>query len=409
MEQSLLLSGDRNHLDLQTVLADARVRTARGVLHETDPQTLAEQLELVAIPAPPFGEEARAAEIAVRFTACGLVQVHADSEGNRLGLLPNATDPSAPPVIVAAHLDTVFPAGTPVHVRHSGSRIYAPGITDNTRGLAALLAIARALHAARVRTRHPVVFAATVGEEGFGDLRGVKHLFRDGSALRGARSFVALDGSGMRRVVHRAVGSRRFRITVRGPGGHSWADRGTANPIDAVSRTVATLSQPDPASSLSVGRMEGGSSINAIPEEAWFEVDLRSERAEALHCMERQLRQAAEAAVAVANQRRRAGTGALRLDIQLRGNRPAGETPQEAPVVKAALGATRALGTRPELVSASTDANVPIALGVPAVTLGAGGDGGGIHTAAEWYANRGGARGVERALLVVLALAEVAP
>lgn len=384
------------------------MQLARRIVQDTDATTLGEQLELVAIPAPPFGEAARGREMEDRLAQCGLAQVRADREGNRLGMLPAPGQPNAAPVVLAAHLDTVFPDDTPIRVARSGNRIYAPGITDNTRGLAALLAVARALVSARVRTRAPLVFAATVGEEGAGDLRGVKHLFADGGPLRGAASFVALDGSGLRRVVHRAVGARRFRVAIAGPGGHSWADRGTPNPVHALGRLVAALAERTGGASVSVGRICGGTSVNAIPENAWLEIDARAEEAATLAGVEAWLGDALARAVGAENAAARPGAPILRAQISLLGDRPAGATPEDSPLVQTAISATRALGTRPELASASTDANVPMALGIPAVTLGAGGEGGGVHTRGEWYSNRGGARGVERALLVALAAAGLA-
>jgi acetylornithine deacetylase/succinyl-diaminopimelate desuccinylase-like protein len=373
-----------------------------------DADTFREQLELVAIPAPPFGEAARGAFVARRFRAMGLADVRVDEEGNVLGTWA-APGASGPPVVVAAHLDTVFPAGTDVEPRRTGSRVHAPGITDNSRGLAGMLAIAQVLAATPVRARRPVLFAATVGEEGIGDLRGVKHLFRPDGGLRGAAAFIALDGSGMRRIVHRAIGSRRLRVEVEGPGGHSWSDRGAANPIVALGAAAAeirTLALPNPArSALTVARMAGGSSVNAIPESAWMELDMRSEESAGLQHMEQGVRDILARAVHEENGGRRAGTDPLRLRIQVIGDRPSGETSGRDPLIRAAAAVTASLGATAELVGSSTDANVPMALGIPSIAMGVGGDSGGIHTLDEWYSNEGGALGVERGLLVVLAAA----
>jgi tripeptide aminopeptidase len=333
--------------------------------------------------------------------------VEQDEAGNVLGSWgPQGAETG---VVVAAHLDTVFPAGTDVEPRGDGRRIRAPGITDNCRGVAAMLAVARALVEAAPRARGRVLFAGTVGEEGIGDLRGVKHLFRDGSPLRSAPAFVALDGSGMRRIVHRAIGSRRLRVDARGPGGHSWSDRGAPNPLVALSAGAAALrgmALPSPGrTALTVARMGGGSSVNSIPENAWMEIDLRSEVAGVLPRLEAEVREALSRAVEGESARRRRGTPPLTHEVRLIGDRPSGETPQSHPLVRVALATTRALGAEPELVGSSTDANVPMALGIPSIAIGAGGDSGGIHTLDEWYANDGGALGVERALLVVLAAA----
>jgi tripeptide aminopeptidase len=394
---------------LQALLALPAVRRLRTQAHATDAETLREQKALAAIPAPTFHEGERAAYVAERFRALGLADVRTDEAGNVLARLPSGPDDPAGQVVVSAHLDTVFPPGTDTTPREEGGRIRAPGITDNCRGLAAMLAIARLLADGRVRTTRPVVFAATVGEEGAGDLRGVKHLFREDAELRSAAAFVALDGSGIRRIVSGAIGSRRLRVEASGPGGHSWADRGTPNPLAALGRAVgaiAAMALPSPTrSSLTVARMAGGTSINAVPDAAWMEVDIRSEVPGALAEMERTLRQHVDRALAAENARRRAADSALTCTVTVIGDRPSGQTPAESELVRAAVKATTALGERPELVSSSSDASFPISLGIPAVCIGAGGTSGGIHTLDEWYRNDQGALGIERALLIVLAMA----
>lgn len=391
-----------------SILSDPRLAAIRARARETDAQTLAEQLEIVAIPAPPFGEETRGTWVMERFRALGLAEVGRDEEGNVLGSIPGA-EAGAPPVVVAAHLDTVFAAGTELTPRRAGERIHAPGITDNARGLAGMLAVARLLAGAPVRPRRTVVFAATVGEEGQGDLRGVKHLFRDGGALRGAASFVALDGSGLRRIVQRAIGSRRLRVELAGPGGHSWADRGAASPIAALGAAVARIGElalPEPGrTALTVARIGGGTSINSIPGSAWMELDLRSDAPGVLPKLEESVLGILARAVEAENTRRRAGTDALQQTVRVIGDRPSGETPPRDPLVQAAEAVTYALGQKPELVGSSTDANVPMALGIPSIAIGVGGDSGGIHTTDEWYSNENGALGVERALLIILAAA----
>ncbi|HLM69131.1 MAG TPA: M20/M25/M40 family metallo-hydrolase [Longimicrobium sp.] len=395
---------------LRDLTRHAPLQPLRRQVHQSDEQTLAEQLELVRIPAPPFAEDARGEHVLGRFAALGLCDAHRDEVGNVLGAWrPEGAE--GPPVVVAAHLDTVFPAGTSVEPRTQGKRIHAPGITDNCRGLAGMLAVARVLAPSDVRAPRPVLFAATVGEEGIGDLRGAKHLFREGSPLRGAAAFIALDGSGLRRIVHRAIGSRRLRIEIEGPGGHSWSDRGVANPVAVLGSAIAGLGglplpHPD-RSALTVARIGGGSSVNAIPEEAWMELDLRSEVPGVLGRMEDDVRAILARAAEAQNGARRGGTQPLRTRIQVIGDRPSGETPAAHPLVRAATAITGSMGAQAELVGSSTDANVPMALGIPSIAIGAGGDSGGIHTLDEWYANDGGALGVERALLVVLAAAGV--
>jgi len=394
-----------------SLLADARLKPVRALAHQTDADTLGDQLELVAIPAPPFGEETRGVRLAERFRELGLGGVRRDGEGNVLGMLPGANG-AARPVVVAAHLDTVFAAGTDLTPRREDGRIYVPGITDNARGLAGMLAVARVLARAGVRLRHPVVFIGTVGEEGAGDLRGVKRLFGDGGEMRDAVAFIALDGSGLRRIVHRAIGSRRLRVEARGPGGHSWADRGTPNPIAALGVALARITameRPEPTrTALTVARIGGGTSINAIPDAAWMELDMRSEAPGVLPRVEESVRAVLTRAVDEENAARRPGTDALRAKVTVIGDRPSGITQPREALVQAAQAITYGLGQKPELVGSSTDANVPMALGIPSIAIGVGGDSGGIHTTDEWYSNENGALGVERALLIILAAAGIA-
>ncbi|HEX7117606.1 MAG TPA: M20/M25/M40 family metallo-hydrolase [Longimicrobiales bacterium] len=403
-------------LNAATLTRSPAVDRARKILRERDAETLAAMVELAQIPAPPFGEAARAERVRRWFRDLGLADVALDEAGNVLARLPSpsggaAAPPDRAPILVAAHLDTIFPPGTDVSVRDVGGRLVGPGIADNARGLAAMLAIARALVEAAPSLRRPVVFVATVGEEGVGDLRGVKHLFRDGSPWRRAAGFIALDGTGARRIVNRALGSLRYRVTIEGSGGHSWADWGRPNPVHALGRAIAALASLElprrPRTTLNVGRIEGGTAVNAIPTRAWLEVDLRSEGAGALAELDARVLRAVERAVAEASDRRRRGTAALELEIERIGDRPSGETPASSPIVAAARSATRLIGEVPELAASSTDANIPIALGIPAIALGAGGRSAGIHTPDEWYENDGGPAGVERALLTLLAVAGV--
>ncbi|HEX2091002.1 MAG TPA: M20/M25/M40 family metallo-hydrolase [Longimicrobiaceae bacterium] len=398
------------HLD--ALLAHPAVRRACARVHETDEQTLREQRELVRIPAPSFAEAERAARVRARFEEIGLARIERDEVGNVLARLGDPLEAAAEPVLVAAHLDTVFPAGTDLTPRTRGERIYAPGITDNARGLAALLALARVLADTGICTVRPLLLAATVGEEGVGDLRGVKHLFREGSPLRTAAAFISFDGSGSGRIVHRAVGSLRLRVTVRGPGGHSWADRGTANPVQALATGVAALRElvppPSTRSALTVTRIGGGTSINSIPADAWAEIDIRSEMPSALSRLEAGVREAVSAAVEASARGRGYRARPLTLSWEVIGDRPSGATDPDSELVRTAVAVTRALGETAELAGSSTDANVPISLGIPAITIGVGGESGGVHTLEEWYCNRGGPRGIERALLIVLAAAGVA-
>jgi acetylornithine deacetylase/succinyl-diaminopimelate desuccinylase-like protein len=395
-------------------LGTPAVEAARSYIRETDETTLADMLELVAVPAPSFGEAERGAAMRERFRRLGLADVVMDEIGNVLARLPGsgALAGDTAPVLVAAHLDTVFPADTPIRVRREHGRIHAPGIADNCRGLAAILAVARAMLHGGVRPAAPLVFVADVGEEGVGDLRGVKHLFREGSPWRAARAFISVDGTGVRRIVTRGVGSRRLRITVEGAGGHSWADWGVPNPVNALGigiSELARISPPrQPRTVLTVGRVSGGTSVNSIPDSAWLELDLRSEAGEPLHDLEARARRIFSQATSEANARRRRGTPALGLTIDLIGDRPTGETASGSAVVRAARAATRAVGETAELVSSSTDANAAMALGIPAIAIGAGGEAGGTHTLDEWYSNEKGPEGVERVLLTILGISGLA-
>lgn len=398
------------------------VARALRILRETDDVTIADQLVLVRIPAPSLAETRRAHHFAERCRALGLTAVRLDEAGNVLATVPGGGGTSRPgvddvvsstsSVVVAAHLDTVFPPETDLTPRRVGGRYVAPGIGDNARGLAALLALGRALVGGGVETLHPVSLVATVGEEGIGDLRGVKHLFREGSDWRNARAFIAVDGTGVRRVVNRAIGSRRLRVVLTGPGGHSWADWGTVNPIHILGQVVARVSRlvspHQSATTLNVGRIGGGTSVNTIPTEAWLELDLRSEDGGELAGLETQVREVIERVAVEADEWRREATPGLAVHVEVVGDRPAGETPSSSTLVTAACAATRFIGETPELAASSTDANVPISLGIPAIALGAGGCSGGAHTEGEWYDNEGGVEGLERLLLTILAVAGVA-
>jgi len=393
---------------IESLIVHERVRAARQHIERADEVTLARQAALSAIPAPTGAEGARAARVAELFREAGLWEVGVDDVGNVTGW---AGARGGEPVVLSAHLDTVFGPELDVSVDRAASkrgRLAGPGISDNARGLAALVAVAEALVRARVATARPVLFAATVGEEGSGDLRGVKHLFRNGTR---PHAFIALDGAGMERIVHRALGSRRYRVTYRGPGGHSWAAFGVANPANAVGRAAALLAdlpvQHSPRSTCAVVRLGGGTGLNSIPQEAWLDLDLRSEDPRTLAELDDAVRATLSRALGDENRRRTAGTPPLELDLQQVGDRPSGLTPRAHPLVQAAIAATRALGHTHELACASTDANVPIALGVPAIALGAGGRGGNAHLPTEWYENDDGALGVVRALLVTAAMAEV--
>jgi len=291
-----------------------------------------------------------------------------------------------------------------VSVRQEGDVLIGPGIGDNGRGLAAMLAIAEAIDGERLRTRGPIDFVATTGEEGTGNLRGAKYLFEN--AAREARAAIIVDGPGNERIVTRALGSRRYRITYRGPGGHSWTAFGTPNPVHAAAIAAARMASirlpTSPRTTLSVARIGGGLAVNAIPGDGWIEVDLRSSSAAIIQLLDHEIRDAARFAAVDQNERRATGTPRLSCEIGVIGDRPCGETSPDHPLVLVAAEATRLIQREPDLAEASTDANVPISLGIPAIAIGGGGRGGNAHTESEWYNGEGGAAGISRALGIVL-------
>lgn len=392
-------------IDAATVhraLAPARTRLAAR-----DAQIVHTQISVAQIAAPTGEESERGAWMADRFQELGLDRVNVDGAGNVVGICRGTAD--LEPVVVCAHLDTVFPRALEHSVRRDGARLVGPGINDNGRGLAVMLALGEELARGDVRTTRPVHLVATTGEEGLGDLRGAKHFF-DGAG-RDAIAMVALDGAGDERIVHRALGSRRFRIEYRGPGGHSWASWGMPNAVHAAGCCAAALARlalpSEPRTTLSVGRIGGGLSVNAIAGEAWLEVDLRSTAEQHLERGEHELRSAAAAACSEENARRASGSPPLELAITRIGDRPCGTTSPDHPLVRVAVEATHLVGRWPDLATASTDANVPISRGIPAIAIGAGGRGGDAHTPHEWYDNTDGSVGVARALTIIVAMATI--
>ena len=384
------------------LLRSRTVQSARKAIRDLEPQTIDTQAALCEIPAPPFAESRRADAVRALFEEAGLSRVRLDRVGNVIGERPGRA--AFPSVVVSAHLDTVFPAETDVRVRRSGTTLRGPGISDDCRGLAVLIGIARALKAAGTETAGSLTFVATVGEEGLGNLRGVRSLFE--SELKGrVNRFVSIDGAGMA-IVSRGVGSRRFRVTFSGAGGHSYGSFGIANPIHALGRAVDEIaSMPVPTgakATFNVGRIGGGTSINAIASEAWMEVDLRSVSRESLTALETQMRTAVANGVASEN-RRWGGRDPVSAAIQLVGERPAGETDGRDPLVQRARQLSAALGVSVSLSESSTDSNFPMSLGIPAITIGGGGEGSGEHSLEETFHADGSELGSERALLVALA------
>ncbi len=386
--------------------ANRRVHQAFQWLHLQEQRILEWQTELVGIPAPPFGEGPRAEWLCARFRELELADVRTDEAGNVLATRPGAQGDGRN-VLLTAHIDTIFPAGTPIEPALRGTRLAAPGACDNGAGVAAMLAVAAAMRHAGLTTARDVVFAGNVGEEGEGDLRGMRHMYREGA--ENVEAHVVLDGAGEASAVVQALGSQRWRVTVRGPGGHAWTDAGRPNPIAILSRAIQRFSDvalPDaPRTTANVGMIAGGTAINAIPEEATARFDLRSTELEQLIRLEVELHRAVEDAVLAAANGQRPETMGLRWTVEKIGDRPAGKLAADAKLLEQLRAVDRHLGIRTELRVASTDANIPLSMGVPAVSLGAGGTAGGIHTHAEWYDARGRESALKRILLLVLAAA----
>ncbi|MBV8674063.1 MAG: M20/M25/M40 family metallo-hydrolase [Acidobacteriaceae bacterium] len=394
--------------------ADRRVHKAFRWLHLQEQQLLRWQAELVAVPAPPFGEGPRAEWLCDRFRELNLDEVHLDAIGNAVAVRKGSARSGAPNrrVLVSAHIDTVFPADTPIEWKLEDTRLEAPGACDNGAGVVCMMAMAAALAHAGIDHACDVVFAGNVGEEGDGDLRGMRHLYETSGFRDSMMAHIVLDGAGHEVAITHALGSRRFLVTVHGPGGHSWTDAGRPNPIVALSRAIAQLSDvelaPAPRTTVNVGTIEGGTAINAIPEQVSARFDFRSIDPEQLIRLEVELYRAVEDSVTAANRDCglvSPGPGGLSFSIEKIGSRPAGRLAEDSPLYDTLRAVDRHLNIRTEARIASTDANIPLSLGVPAIGVGAGGEGGGIHTRAEWYDARGRELGLRRVLLLLLALA----
>jgi tripeptide aminopeptidase len=400
---SLCRASDSYCAEVQRTTSDQRVAAALAWIQQNDAAAIRELIALTEIPAPPFKEEVRGRAFAQKLRESGADSVWTDEIGNVIGLRRGTRRQRV--LGIGGHLDTVFPEGTDVRVQQRGDTLYAPGVGDNTRGLIGMLQVLRALAAANLRTEADVLFIGTVGEEGLGDLRGVKHLFREGGPRMD--SFIAVDGSDAN-ITHRGLGSRRYRVTFTGPGGHSWSEFGRANPLHAVGRAIhlfddvaAAFTASGEKTSYNVGRTGGGTSVNAIPFDAWIEVDMRSENNARLLQIDSMFKAAVRTALSEQNRLVRHGNP-LTVEVKLVGDRPSGAVAADAPLVRRALAAARHLGAEPELESSSTDANVPIARGIPAITIGSGGVGGNAHAPDEWWLNRDGARGIQRVLVTLL-------
>ena len=396
--------------EMATLKADSRVAEALAHVMTIEPRSRRDLIELTEIPAPPFKEEKRAARFAEMLREAGLTDVYIDEVGNAIGRRPGTKGNKV--IAYSGHLDTVFPEGTDVTVRFDGDRMNAPGIGDNTRGLVVVLGVLRALQHANVKTEADLLFIGNVGEEGLGDLRGVKHLFREGAPKIDA--LIAVDGGRNDRIVYGGVGSHRYRVTFHGPGGHSWGAFGTANPHHALGRAIALFDENAPSvtevgekTSYNVGRIGGGTSINSVPFESWAEIDMRSGSQAKLDDIDAVLKASVEQALQEENAGRAIGEE-LTVDVARVGTRPAALGDPQSPLVQRAMAATKVYDVEPELQISSTDANLPISIGVPAVTMSRGGSGGDAHAPSEWWQNDDGHLAIQIGILTVLGTAGLA-
>jgi tripeptide aminopeptidase len=395
---------------VKRILNDAKFKTAMAAIDKDHDRLVEEIVKLTEIPAPPFKEDARGAAYLEMLRAAGLSNVERDAEGNVMGLRKGTG--GGPLIAIAAHIDTVFPEGTDVKVKRDGTRLAAPGIGDDTRSLAVLLAMIRAMNAAGIETKSDILFVGDVGEEGLGDLRGMKHLFLKGPYKDLIKTFISMDGAGGGDdITHGAVGSKRYRATFKGPGGHSYGAFGIVSPAFAMGTAIQKFGHIQvpaaPKTTFNVGVMGGGTSVNSIPFESWMEVDMRSESRGELEKINEVFIGILNEAVAEENKARSTRLGPVTLDLKLVGDRPSGETPRDALLVRTAAAAIQAVGMKPTYSASSTDSNVPISLGIPAITVDSGGRGGRAHALDEWIdvEKTSSLRGIQCALLLLLAMA----
>lgn len=401
---------DRYGQEVKELTQKEIVQRAFHWITEYDEQTVRNQVQITEIPAPPFEEGKRAKKFGQMMKQFGLSDVEIDDEGNVIGKRPGTEGNRT--IVFSAHLDTVFPEETDVTVKVKNDTLYAPGISDDSRGLTVVLTALKTFEELNIDTKADIWFVGTVGEEGLGDLRGVKHLFRsDGPRID---AFISIDGSNDRRIVNRALGSNRYRITFEGPGGHSWGAFGTANPAHALSRAITYFEDAAskfvkdvPRTSYNIGRIGGGTSVNSVPFSNWMEVDMRSIDNESLNQIDQILKESVQKALREANNIKSRGED-LTVDIEMIGNRPSGGIDPQKPFIQRAIASSVQLGYEPYLTRSSTDSNVPISLGIPAITLGGGGSSSGAHSLDERWYNDDGYKGIQRAFLILLAEAGLA-
>ena len=407
----LPLSAQTPDARIRDIIASASFKQATAFIESDQDRFVRELIALTEIPAPPFKEAARAKAFMTMLQQHGLADVEMDGEGNVMGLRRGAGGGTPGLLVVSAHLDTVFPEGTDVTVKRQGTRLSAPGVGDDTRGLALLLAIVRALDAGKFRTEYDILFVGNVGEEGEGDLRGIKFLLHKGKYKDRIRQMLVIDGNEANGITNGGVGSRRYRVAFKGPGGHSFGAFGLVNPAYAMAGAIARFSRisvpASPKTTYSIGVVRGGTSVNSIPFEVSMDVDMRSESCAELKKVDDQFLAIVRDAVAEENAARSTKQGAIQADPKVIGERPCGETPRSAPIVQTAAAAIAAFGMTPRYSFSSTDANIPMSLGIPAITIGRGGPGDRTHSLDEWtdVEPRANIVNVQRALALVLAVA----
>jgi acetylornithine deacetylase/succinyl-diaminopimelate desuccinylase-like protein len=385
-------------------------KTATAFIEKDEPRFVKELIELTEIPAPPFKEERRAKAYLEMLRQTGLTDVEMDDEGNVMGLRRGTGGGDL--VAVVAHIDTVFPEGTDVKVKREGTRLMAPGVGDNTRGIALMLAVIRAMDAGKSQTTNDILFVGNVGEEGEGDLRGVKFLLQKGKYKDRIKQFIAIDGGDQGNITRGGVGSRRYRVTFKGPGGHSYGAFGLVNPAFAMGNSIAKFAQikvpQKPKTTFNVGSVTGGTSVNSIPFEVSMDIDMRSEACAELKTLEQQFLAVLKSAVDEENKARSTREGPITADPKLIGDRPCGETPMNAPLVQTTTAVIKAFGLTPSYGVSSTDSNMPMNLGIPAVTIGRG-PGGRAHALDEWTTvePKGNVRSIQVATAIILSVAGV--
>lgn len=395
--------------EIQTLAAQPIVKAAFQTIMDLEPETIKNLITLTQIPSPPFKEQARAEKFRTLLQASGVDSIWTDNAGNVIALRRGTTGKKT--IVIEGHLDTVFPEGTDVTVKQHGDTLLAPGISDDTRALSVVLTLLKSMNRTNIKTEANILFVGTTGEEGLGDLRGVKQLFNSGQKID---TYISVDGGPLGNIVYGAVGSRRYRVTFKGDGGHSYGAFGMVNPHNATARAIQhfiseadTFTRKGPKTTYNIGRLGGGTSVNAIPFESWMEVDMRSESAASLAMIDSMLKKAVQLGLKEENAMKRSGRD-LTVSVDLIGERPTGTQDPTIPLIQHAGAAALYMGATPRLSFSSTNANVPISKGVPGITIWIGGKGGGAHSLNEWWINDKGYEAIQAAMLLLLSEARLA-